>query len=126
MLFLKDNSLCKQRFAHKYEGFSALILKHPSSLYCSRCTEVSFPNSRVPTGKGSGKSLPTSWVSPRPSHPCNDKSPCPLRCTPIKENEGRTSLIPSSSYLASLEMFRWGHLKLRINRSPLLLLSESE
>lgn len=127
MLFLKIKTIlsAKQRFAHKYERMRGLVLlaqsSHPVYIvadvqrFLPRLTP-SCPEERV------WRSLPH-----QPSPPLQWQVSTSAEMHPGPGEQGLTPLIPSVSYLASLEKtFRWGDLKLRINRSPLLLLSGSQ
>lgn len=118
-----------------------LVLISWNNLPVYTATDVQWFRPQLPAALGwSGLGSPFTPAGPLlglgPPTPPTHPHPHPLQWQislsaetrpPIKESEGKTSLIPSGLYLASFQrMFRWGNLKLRINRSPLLLLSGSQ
>lgn len=123
MLFLKIKIIlsAKHLFAPNMRGLVFKSWKsHP--IYGWQMCGGFFLNSQLPQGQVVWEDPPRRGPGPQP-YP---DQPSP-QLIPIKESKGRTFLILPGSYLPSFQrMFRWGNLKLRINRSPLLLLSGSQ
>lgn len=130
MLFFKIKTFlsAKHLFALKRERIRTHILKQPSSLYCGRCTMLPSLTPSCPERRGLGSSFTPAGplLGLDPPTPRHEKPP-PCWDHPHQgehEKDFTNSLGSMPCFLP--EDVQVGNLNLRINRSPLVLLSGSQ